>query len=197
MTKKEILTIGTVLLILIVISILYQNTIPFSKKAVINIFIPSINDFKIVDTYKTKEDLVTYIEAKKDEILLKIRIAKITDEYLAKEYMNYHLNMINSTYEPIKSPYPGSITRERACPEELKLIKVDDNFNSTYYLIYSTNRYSYGACSWDSVKYRVVLLFRYCEYKKELYQVEIFIPVDESNESYLEMAEKIKCKQPS
>ena len=92
----------------------------FSK---INIYIPDIKDFKDIYIDKNEESSIIYIEAQKDEILLKIRIAKITTKDAAKEYMDYQLNMINSTYEPIKSPYPGRITRERVCPEELKPLK--------------------------------------------------------------------------
>ena len=192
MFKKRIFVFGIILLVLLYFSILNQK---FTLSSKINIYIPNLEDFKEEGIYKNKEGSTVHIEAENDKVLLKMRISKKIDKESAEEYMNYQLNMLNSTFEPIKSPYPGRITRERVCSEEFKLVKVNkDNSSSTYYLLYSTNRYSYGTCSWDSIRYRVIFLFRYCENKKELYQVEMFIPVDEFNESYEKMAEKVRCK---
>lgn len=148
-----------------------------------------------MDIYEDEEGLIKNIEAKKGNTLIKIKYINGIEKEASEDYKNYQLNLLNSVFEPIESPYPGRITRERVCSEEFKPVKVNKNDpDSAYYLMYSINRYSYGACSWDSINYKVIFLFRYCENKKELYQVEFFIPLNEFNESHTKMAEKIRCK---
>lgn len=195
MAKNIIKFFIIILLVLLSATIIYQKINEFSLKKDINIDIQNIDKFKLVDIYKNEDDTITNIEAKKGNAIIKIKYIKEIDKESSEEYKDYQLEMLNSVYEPIKSPYPGRITREIVCPEELKPVEVNNNdTNSQYYIMYSTSRYSYGACSWDSIKYRVIFLFRYCENKKELYQVEFFVPLKEFNKSYEKMAESIRCK---
>jgi len=193
--KNKIVIFGAVLLVLLFTLLFYLKFQIVLLGINMGIDIPNINNFKVTDNYKGEKGEWYAIEAKKDSIIIRIKSIKSIGKEASEEYKNYQLKMINSVFEPIKSPYPGRITREIVCPEELKPIEVNTaDFNSAYYLLYSTDRHSYGACSWDSVKYRVIFLFRYCEKNKELYQVELFIPIGEFNDNYTKMAGKIRCR---
>lgn len=192
MNKSKLKFLIIVFLILLFTYIFYQKIELYPPK---NIDIVNTYGFKLTDSHVSEDEKIYDIEARKNNIFTKIKIIKDIGEKASDGYQDYQLKMINSIFEPLKTPYPSMVTNERICPEEFKPLKVNkNNTNSTYYLMYSTNRYSYGACSWDSVKYRVILLFRYCENDKELYRIELFIPIDDFNESYTKMAEKIRCK---
>lgn len=195
MGKNKIKIFGAVLLVLLSSMVLYQKISIFSLKTDLNIDIPNIDNLKLIGIYGDEIDTIKNIEAKENNISLNIKYIKGMDKEASEDYKNYQLNIINSMFKPIRSPYPGMVTRKIVCSEEFKPFEINSAYpNSTYYLMYSTDRYSYGSCSWDSIKYRVIFLFRYCENRKELYQVEIFVPVDEFNGSYTKMAEKIRCK---
>ena len=193
MARNKTLIFWVVLFVLLFSLAFYSKINIYSND--LNIHILGISDFKLMDTYENEGGTIINIESKKDNALIKIRYIKEIEKEASDEYKYYQLKIINSVFEPVKSPYPDRITQERICLDQFKPIKVDKgDTNSTYYLMYSTGRYSYGACSWDSINYKVIFLFRYCEAKKELYQVEIFVPVDEFNENYTKMAENISCK---
>ena len=192
---KIIKVFVVVFIVLLSIIILYKNINIFLLKTNLNIDIPNIKNFNWAYNSNNQDNSIEIIELRRNTTFIKISKINDVGKESSEYYINYQLTMINSVFELKTSPYPGIITREIVCPEELKPVEVNTTeLNSTYYLMYSTNRYSYGACSWDSIKYRVIFLFRYCENKKELYQLEIFVPVDEFNENYEKMAENIRCK---
>ena len=196
MNKNKIMIAVFILFLFFILSLIISLDKTTMPKLGINIYkaIPNFKYFNLISNSKSDDGLIETIELKKDNVIIKIKSIKKIENGTSEDYKNYKLNMINSTFETIKSPYPGRISLDIVCPEEFKLSRVNTpDPDSTYYIIYATSRYSYGACSWDSIEYRVILLFRYCEDRKELHQVEFFIPIDKFNASYLEMAEKIKC----
>ena len=50
-------------------------------------------------------------------------VENVDEEYF-QEYIKYEVNLMNSIYEPIPSPYPGRVSNQLICPDDLKSMRV-------------------------------------------------------------------------
>ena len=62
-----------------------------------------------------------------------------------------------------------------------------------YYLLYATERLTYGACSWDLISYRVIMYFAFCEADNSFYQIELFIPAGQDTAHYEKSLKSVMC----
>ena len=100
--------------------------------------------------------------------------------------------VINSLYRGISSPYPGVLSNRIECPEEFKPAKIEnDPFD--YYIIYASERFTYGVCSWDLIKYKSIIYFLYCDKVNNLYHIKLFVPLNENILSYIDLLDSIRC----
>lgn len=120
----------------------------------------------------------TVFKGRNKDVILKVTAFNDIGEEQASNYISSKLFVINSLYREINSPYPGQLSNRIECAEEFKPATVE-NSPFDYYLIYATGRFTYGACSWDLIAYRIILYFLHCEEENTLYQIELFVPVDD------------------
>lgn len=141
------------------------------------------------------------IVAKRGEWAIKIEIIKNIDAGYAYKYIEERQGMIESLYKRIPSPYPGMISKAIECPDKFKpkLLYLEiDKKNTPIYILYSTPRFTYGACADELISYRGALTFIYCEKEKILYKIELFIPKkDFDKEEILSILGSFKFQQPA
>jgi len=127
-----------------------------------------------------------------DNMILKI---KRMDDYtleMSQQYILDKIFVINSLFREIHSPYPGELSNRIECPDEFKPEK-KSNMPFDYYIIYSTERLNYGACSYDLIKYKSINYFLYCNKQNEFYHVELFIPFIQNISVYEDSVKNLKC----
>ena len=121
---------------------------------------------------------------------VRISIYEIEDPSFSEQRINEKVFIINSLYKTILSPYPGQISHQIQCTDEFKPVEV----SKKTYLLYAGSRFTYGVCSWDLIKYRALMHFIYCPKQNKLYQIELFIPLEEYYENYADKLIETSCK---
>jgi hypothetical protein len=183
---KQIIVFSIILILLLSVFFIYRY------KSNSNSVIESNNFIERFELKKmTSYDSVIFTGEYEDKI---IKIKKYDDFDLEKseQYISDKMFVINSLYREIHSPYPGELSNRIGCPEEYKPIKKENQpFN--YYIIYASERLSYGACSDDLIRYKAINYFLYCEKENNFYHIELFIPKEENVSHYETLVKSIKC----
>jgi len=167
------------------------------------IFIETAEDF-IVQKSILREGLENSfwtITAKNQDNFLKIEVIKNINRQYARQYIKERMYIIDSLYNRFPSAYPGMVSQVIECPDRFKPevmnLKVEDE-NVSVWLLHSTSRLIYGACTEDLIKYRGAATFIYHEKEKTLYRLDIFIPKDKFNRAeVLKMLGSIKLYRKS
>jgi len=144
-----------------------------------------------IKTVSNNYDSIT-LNGKYNDLSIKIKILNNTDLKQAKNYISDKMFVIDSMYREIDSPYPGTLSNKIKCEEEFKPKKIS-NIPFDYYLLYASDRFTYGACSWDLISYKSVIYYVYCNKTKNLHQIELFIPKNIESSSYEESLTSITC----
>jgi len=129
--------------------------------------------------------------------IIKIRRFSNVDRKTSESYVKDRFLELNSLFTSVSSPYFGVITQTIECPDEFKP-KINEAITSdqnkvTYYILYANERFTYGICSKDLVKYKTLFTFIYCSDKKDLYQFEIFSLPDEPDGNLVKIISSFKC----
>lgn len=188
-TSAILLTLG----LLVITVVFYLAT--QAKPDTLQVF--GFSDFEI--TEKTESNIggmhFTRFTANNGTVILKVEHAKDVDVAKATQYIDEKRFGIESLYQSTPSPYPDVLTRTIECPDKFKpvLNATEDNRDSSYYILYANDRFTYGVCSEDLIKYRAVFYLVYCEQKNEIYQVELFTAPEEFTDELVDMLHSFKC----
>lgn len=135
-----------------------------------------------------KENTFWTILAQRLDTLLKLEIVKNIDRDTARQYIQERTYAISSLYQNIPSAYPGMITNATEIQDELKPSITQLTINREkipVYLLYSTERFTYGVTTRDLIKYRGALTFVFIPAHRTLLRIELFQPTEESNDEHL------------
>ena len=127
-----------------------------------------------------------------EESVIQIKVLKNISLKEVNIYISDKMFVIKSLFREIVSPYPGKLSNRIECPEEFKPLKIADS-PFDYYVIYASDRFTYGVCSWDLIKFKSIIYFLYCNKEKKLYHIKLFIPVDEEISRYEGLLKSIGC----
>ncbi len=181
-----IISIVTLLIPFLFFYISSSNNLPFS--------LTDQNDF--LTTFDWKEislsDSLSIFKGQKDSLIMRITIKKDLDLNQADNYINDKMALINSLFIDISSPYPGSLSNLISCPQEFKPYKMIYN-SSQFYFLYASERFTYGICSLDLLTYKSIIFSLYCKKERNLYFIELFIPLDEDFMKYVYYLDLIRC----
>lgn len=153
------------------------------------------NDFglsgDIVDNFKVKK-ITTGLSSKtitgqSEDNIVKIREFSGINSNQSKQVIEERLFVINSAYRDYDSPYPGALSNQLKCSEDMKPNEEDGIVN-----LYATERLTFGACSEELIKYKATIRFLHCD--NTLYQIELFSSLDSSEEELKGYLKEISCK---
>ncbi len=114
----------------------------------------NISRFKLINfsNEKNRTSLSQTLEVKKDDIIIKLTKTVIDDHQKIISDRKFLLNLL---FMPTISPYPQEITQVIECPKEFKpkseIIKDGEVFT-----LFAGERFNFGICSQDLVKYSAV-----------------------------------------
>ena len=134
------------------------------------------------------------ILAKNKNETIKVKIIYNIDNDKAGQYVEDQKIILSSLYEPVPPPYPEFIGQEVSCDEKYKPI-LKTNELGVYYLLYAGERFGYGVCEGEAIKYKALLGYFYL--KDRLLKIEYFSPNKSFEEiesiiDNIEVAEKKK-----
>ncbi len=148
MIKK--LLVFILLIFLVILGIMFRSSNLESRLKGWGISL-DIYNFKLLSFTKDKTSFskVEKLEGIFSETKLFIDKTEIEDH---KKFINDKKFLLESLFLPTTSPYPEVITNIIECPDEFKP-KVKMVYNGTIYSLFAGERFNYGICAKDLVKY--------------------------------------------
>lgn len=154
-----------------------------------------LKDFvvKSTETREVSGLSVTDIEAENNDALLRLELVRGMNEKLASLYLEEKEVGIESLFLTQPAHYPGAITREVECPAQFHPEKGDIR-GMAYYIMYANERFFYGVCAQELVKYRSIMGLRYCKEQKTFVEAKLFFPPEIFNKDRaLELLGSFQC----
>lgn len=191
-TKKRTLTAITlvVIFITVLVYIIYAKNInqglPHQLKKA-GIHIAGIEDFKV------KEISNNRILAVNNDDVIKIETTQKTTEDFASKYIQKEITLIESFFEPQLPPYPEFLTQESSCEEKYRPLKQESRYGK-HLIMYAGERFGYGVCVDNLIKYRATLGYFYCDNTNMLFKIEYFTKKDASIEKLINFNNSFVCK---
>ena len=103
---------------------------------------------------------------------------------------------IQALYANALSAYPENLSRELDTPAQFRpefVSRVINGVTYRYFLLYATDRFTYGAASKDTARLRSLVGWIYCEERSSLYKVRIFAPLDTPPGTLEDFFTKLPC----
>ncbi len=186
--KRKIGVILVIIIFLALASILFLNTISgrlFLWGIHLNqagFKLNSFQDLKNVNPFKIQS-----LEANRNDGTILI-VRKIESEDHQK-YIEDKKFILKSIFEPVHSPYPEVITNIIDCPQEFKP-RESSVSNGTVYTLFAGERFNFGICSKDLIKYRAAYGIFDCK-NKGIFEITIF---GNNEKSIMNLAESFDCQ---
>ena len=148
----------------------------------------------LVDQFTIKKinDVENVLQYEGSYKTLKVKIKKYDSvgQNKAKTIVDNRIYLLSSLFIDTDSPYPDLLSNAIRCSDEFKPKKIFyEPFD--YYLLYATDRFTYGACSWDLLSYQSIMYFQTCG--DDLYEIELFVPLGEDIRPYEEAITSTRC----
>ncbi|MCA9478411.1 MAG: hypothetical protein KC535_04660 [Nanoarchaeota archaeon] len=108
---------------------------------------------------------------------LTIKERSFSSDESAIEFMDEQAVLFYSIFEPQRVSYPGPTTKNIICPDEFKPVKtvIEQPVRLIFYRGFANANQVWGACSNDSIAYKSVRAFLYCQKTKSLYTINYFV----------------------
>lgn len=149
--------------------------------------IAGIENFRITDTSETT------IFAKYNEDIIKIKFTPRESKDVANNYINKEIALFQGIFEPHLPPYPEFLTKEASCAEKYKPIPIKSSYGQSF-ILYAGDRFGYGVCADDLIKYRASIGYFYCENSNNVFQVEYFIRKEDSDRKLIDFNNSFTCR---
>ena len=123
------------------------------------------------------------------------RIGELDNVFIGT-YFNDKKLYIESNYVKSLSPYPEVITNSIECPEEFKPKLTEYESEEMKLLAYdflTNDRFTYGVCSDDLTTHKAQSISVYCIKSKELYNMELSVPINGSENNLNMKYDAISC----
>lgn len=151
-----------------------------------NATIEGIIDFSVTQRFENK------FFAENEGEIIKVKILNDLGTKEAEEYTTSQTVMLRGLFEPQLPPYPEFLTQQNACGNQYLPVKKESQFGD-FYVLFANNRFGYGVCSDDLIKYRAGKGFFYCQSKKTVIELEYFIDVGESSNKIEKLMNSFRC----
>ena len=187
MTKKIFWIVILIFILLVVALLIFLNNNLSARLLWWGISL-DVSNFKLLSFSKdeTRVSKVEKLEAISGTEKVFIDKTEIEDH---KKYIEDKKFLLESLFLPTTSPYPEVITNIIECPDEFKP-KVRNVDNGTVYTLYGGERFNYGVCSRDLVKYDSAYGIFDCK-DKGIFEVRVFSKDDKKR--IKQIIESFKC----
>ena len=146
-----------------------------------------IYNFKLLSFTKDKTSFSKVEKLETVSGTTKVFIDKIEIED-HKKYIEDKKFLLESLFLPTTSPYPEVITNIIECPDEFKP-RVRETNNGVVYTLFAGERFNYGVCSHDLVKYHSGYGIFDCK-DKGIFEIRVF---SDGNNEIERIMNSFKC----
>lgn len=167
--KKIIILLAFVLGIIILINFFLKNTLQgrlWSFGININLSGFQLTNFAKDETRSLKSQT---LEARKGDVFIEITKTEAENH---QKLIDDRIYLLNSLFVPTTSPYPEVITNIISCPDEFKP-KAEKVTHGTIFTLFAGERYNFGICTSDLIKYQAVYGIFDCD-KKGVFEIILF-----------------------
>ena len=198
--RTAVLTGICILLPLILAACKPQNMVSDGALAGFGLSSSELAQFRLGHDSYDKAAHVRKIILQKLPYVLKIEATDSIDNLSANRLIEEEVLTMRALYGAALTPYPGEISRQVVCNEEFMPAYNTTKtqwLSYTHISLYATERFTYGACAKDLVKYMAVIAWAYCDDRKTLYKLELFSPLEDSHSygSLLDMITSLRCQK--
>lgn len=155
----------------------------------------ALRGFVLAET-DAKRDSTVYTLTNNGSVL-KIEVLEHIDAPDAATLLQDGVMGIQALYANALSPYPGDISNQVATELAFqpRLFRVTNSpVAFTYLLLYANDRFGYGATTKDSVKYKSLIGWFYCEPRKEFFKVKLFASPKAGDREMERTLTSLRCK---
>ena len=199
--RKILISIILIAVVLFALFIFFAKTphkkVMSSKELLqeIGLSSPKLQGFTVEKYFYDEEEKAAKAVLKSPQATIRIEAINDIDKTSAGILLDDKILTIHALYGAALSPYPGEISNKIICKEKFKphFNTKQTEFNYSYFTLFATDRFTYGACSEDLIKYKAVLAWAYCGEKNIFYQFELFSPVETFLEPYQDLATSFIC----
>jgi len=166
-----------------------SNDIPALLKS------PRLRDFTLTETDKGRSSTRYTLSAK--ERVLKIEVMRDVDKEAAEALRNDGIMGLEALYAHALSPYPGDISNTVVGDAQFRpkfFRKEIGQTTYSYYLLFANQRMGYGATTADSVKFKSLMGWIYCDASKEFYKVKYFLPLEAATSELERLFLSLLCR---
>ncbi len=113
------------------------------------------------------------LSATNDADILRIKIISDADRPEAEKYTSGQALLLEGQYDERLPPYPEFLTNRTGCPEAMFPTR-KKHAAGIFYLIHAGQRFDYGLCATELIRYKAGFGIFYCATGKKIFQVEYF-----------------------
>lgn len=189
--KKKILAGLFLVAISATLGVVYINDLNHNLSHELNktgVNIAGIENFRIQDNSEK------YIYATHNDEVIKININDEGDAGSAASYINNEVALFLGIFQPHLPPYPEFLTREASCPDNYKPSPQKTSYGRSFTL-YAGERFGYGVCVDDLIKYRASINYFYCPNLGKVFKIEYFINKTENMNKLLNFIDSFTCSK--
>lgn len=157
----------------------------------VGFWIEDIDEFVTTAELGGEKDLS--ITGKKEETVLRVRVLSEQTPELSERYTKGQSILLEAQYDTRLPPYPEFLTNKTGCAARFLPRRVDGPLGPIY-LVHGDERFNYGLCSDDLLKYKAGLGIFYCAGTRKTFQVEYFTGLEDSFEDIEAFMRSFECE---
>ena len=155
---------------------------------------PYLTQFSLVETFQKRRSKVFVYES--SQSTLKIETIPEIDTEAAKKLEESGIVGIEALYASALSPYPGDISKEIVVDERYHPRFVRKAVNGrigSFYILFASKRFGLGAGTADTVRYKALVGWIYCEDSRDFYRLKYFGPLDAGDDELEALFASCSC----
>jgi len=199
-SRMKRLLITSMLILIILITGCYNKQILTNSLSDLGVKLDINQQFIVLkqSVIENGEHNITKIRATDNYDTIKILIIDNLNESEAQNYVNNEIDLINSLFTPYNNPYPGPVSKILNCSQRYFPSTSGDtikDYQRENVYLYANNRFVFGVCTNNSIKYTTRILYIYCKEKKQLYRIDYFTPKNNPTKNYNEIIDSFECER--
>ncbi len=152
--------------------------------------------FTITDSFGGyfSDDPERNLSAERNGDILRIKIISDETKVEAQRYSSGQSTLLESQYDERLPPYPEFLTNQTGCDERF-LPQRRAHVRGMFYLVHADERFNYGLCAEELVRYRAGFGIFYCEPGEKIFQIEYFVQKDSPDGQVERFMDSFNCTQ--
>ena len=201
-SKKTFVTLSLIVLLALIGGLYSYRTLGVPKAEssdaetvnALGFAMSDLERFAIMDSFGGyfSDDPERNLSAEGGGDILRIKIITDATKIQAQKYTSGQSTLLESQYDERLPPYPEFLTNQTGCDERF-LPQRRNHAQGMFYLVHADERFNYGLCAEELVRYGAGFGVFYCEPGKKIFQIEYFVGKDRPVSDVEKFMNSFKC----